>query len=285
MAYLSKHLSFDAIWDADTKSTHVAIFVMGEDEDAIELRSDNIDDLPDYFGEADAENFWTTEQPVARVVRDMLAMGYTYVAREGHGTDDEAEEPASYLDTMQVFANLTPREARMLTALLLDEMVQSLPGGGDWRLTDNQERAYWELVDRLKGTPAVQSGDLTEDVADFHRAMDMPVLYTPQFVPSRAELRAKLIREEAKETCDAIEAGDMTQIADGIVDTIYVCVGAALEFGIPVRDVWDIVHKANMAKVDPATGKVIKREDGKVLKPEGWVAPDDTIEALLASYA
>jgi predicted HAD superfamily Cof-like phosphohydrolase len=35
-----------------------------------------------------------------------------------------------------------------------------------------------------------------------------------------------------------------------------------------------------MAKVDPATGKVIKRADGKVLKPEGWTPPD--VAAALA---
>ena len=29
----------------------------------------------------------------------------------------------------------------------------------------------------------------------------------------------------------------------------------------------------NFAKIDPTTSKVIKREDGKVLKPQGWKAP------------
>jgi hypothetical protein len=29
----------------------------------------------------------------------------------------------------------------------------------------------------------------------------------------------------------------------------------------------------NFAKIDAETGKVRKREDGKVLKPEGWQAP------------
>jgi len=29
-----------------------------------------------------------------------------------------------------------------------------------------------------------------------------------------------------------------------------------------------------MAKVDPVTGKVKRREDGKILKPEGWTPPD-----------
>ena len=55
---------------------------------------------------------------------------------------------------------------------------------------------------------------------------------------------------------------------------IYIAVGTALELGIPLEPVWDEVHRSNMAKVDPETGKVRKREDGKVLKPEGWVRPD-----------
>jgi len=30
----------------------------------------------------------------------------------------------------------------------------------------------------------------------------------------------------------------------------------------------------NFAKIDKETGKVRKREDGKVLKPLGWAAPE-----------
>ena len=33
-----------------------------------------------------------------------------------------------------------------------------------------------------------------------------------------------------------------------------------------------LVH-TNFAKIDPETGKVNKRKDGKVLKPEGWEPP------------
>jgi len=32
--------------------------------------------------------------------------------------------------------------------------------------------------------------------------------------------------------------------------------------------------KTNFAKIDFETGKVIKRSDGKVLKPVGWQAPE-----------
>ena len=31
-----------------------------------------------------------------------------------------------------------------------------------------------------------------------------------------------------------------------------------------------VVHAANMAKRDPATGEFKKRADGKIIKPEGW---------------
>ncbi|MCR6636739.1 MazG nucleotide pyrophosphohydrolase domain-containing protein [Devosia sp.] len=115
---------------------------------------------------------------------------------------------------------------------------------------------------------------LLDDVAGFHRACDLPVLPKPQFVPERAALRAALLAEECQETVEALERGDMEKIADGLADVIYVAVGTALEFGIPLERVWAEVHRSNMAKVDPATGKVVKRADGKVLKPEGWAPPD-----------
>jgi len=35
-----------------------------------------------------------------------------------------------------------------------------------------------------------------------------------------------------------------------------------------------VVHAANMAKRNPATGKFEKRADGKIIKPPGWKAPD-----------
>lgn len=34
------------------------------------------------------------------------------------------------------------------------------------------------------------------------------------------------------------------------------------------------VARSNISKIDPVTGTVIKREDGKVLKPANWTPPD-----------
>jgi predicted HAD superfamily Cof-like phosphohydrolase len=106
------------------------------------------------------------------------------------------------------------------------------------------------------------------DVADFHRAVvGMVDPATPKI--RRPELRAALIEEEARETVEAIRAGDLVGAIDGMCDVLCVIYGTAAEFGIDLAPFWDEVHRTNMAK---AGGPV--REDGKRLKPEGWQPPD-----------
>jgi predicted HAD superfamily Cof-like phosphohydrolase len=79
----------------------------------------------------------------------------------------------------------------------------------------------------------------------------------------------ELIREEIQETLQAMLDNDLIEIADGIVDSIVVLIGAAVTYGIDIRPIWSIIHKTNMAKKG---GKI--REDGKQLKPEDWQPPD-----------
>jgi predicted HAD superfamily Cof-like phosphohydrolase len=104
-------------------------------------------------------------------------------------------------------------------------------------------------------------------VEEFHRAFKHPVGDAPAI--RRPELRVKLIREESKEICDAIEAGDLVEAIDGVCDLLYVTIGAAVEFGVDIEPIFDEVHRSNMAKLGGPT-----REDGKTLKPEGWRPPD-----------
>lgn len=66
----------------------------------------------------------------------------------------------------------------------------------------------------------------------------------------------------------------VAELVDGAVDTIVVCLGLLHSLGIDPGKAWAEVHRSNMAKIDPATGKVLKREDGKVQKPAGWTPPD-----------
>jgi predicted HAD superfamily Cof-like phosphohydrolase len=109
--------------------------------------------------------------------------------------------------------------------------------------------------------------NIQSDVTDFHEAFGIPIANSPGI--RRAELRAKLIEEEAKEAAAAIRAEDLVESIDGLCDLLCVVYGAALEFGIDLAPFWAEVHRPNMAK---AGGPI--REDGKVLKPEGWTRPD-----------
>lgn len=115
----------------------------------------------------------------------------------------------------------------------------------------------------------------TVDVSEFHRSCDVPIAAAPIVAsPRRAKLRLSLLREELKETEVAMRKGDLVQIADGLADLLYVTIGTALEYGIPIDRVFAEVHRSNMTKVDPKTGKVRKRRDGKILKPKTWRPPD-----------
>lgn len=112
--------------------------------------------------------------------------------------------------------------------------------------------------------------DWFADVLAFHRKFGCAVGTTPA-VPGQGtvELRKSLNNEEHGETLRAMDAGDLAGIADGVVDDIYVKLGTLISYGIDPRPIWRAVHETNMAKVGGAM-----REDGKVLKPPGWVAPD-----------
>ena len=83
-----------------------------------------------------------------------------------------------------------------------------------------------------------------------------------------------LIEEEFNELNEAVEAGDKVEQLDALVDILVVTMGAIRTGGFDGEGAWKEVMDTNFAKIDPETGKVRKREDGKVLKPEGWKAPE-----------
>lgn len=115
---------------------------------------------------------------------------------------------------------------------------------------------------------------LLADVTAFHRAMNSPIGDEPDIDFTRTDLRVSLLDEEVNELKMAIRNGEVVDLADALADIVYVTIGAAVEFGIPLDRVWAEVQGSNMRKVDPTTGLVRKREDGKVLKPDDWMPPD-----------
>lgn len=87
-------------------------------------------------------------------------------------------------------------------------------------------------------------------------------------------LYLNLIREETKELAEAISANDPVEQLDALIDILVVTIGAIHSMGADAEGAWKEVMKTNFAKIDKETGKVRKREDGKVLKPTGWTAPE-----------
>ena len=75
--------------------------------------------------------------------------------------------------------------------------------------------------------------DSLNQVAEFHRTFNAPILDTPQ-IPSeeRARLRVKLLQEELDELKEAIANNDLVEVADALCDLQYVLSGAVLEFGL-----------------------------------------------------
>ena len=88
-------------------------------------------------------------------------------------------------------------------------------------------------------------------VAEFHKTFQHPILDQPE-IPSeaRCKLRVSLIAEELKELEEAIEAKDLTEIADALCDIQYVLSGAILEFGLKDKftELFDEVQRSNMSK-------------------------------------
>ena len=94
------------------------------------------------------------------------------------------------------------------------------------------------------------------------------------------KLYVDLISEEYQELHDAIKEHDKVETLDALIDILVVTIGAINSMGADGEGAWNEVMQTNFAKIDPETAKVRKREDGKVLKPEGWKAPE--LEPFLA---
>ena len=109
-----------------------------------------------------------------------------------------------------------------------------------------------------------------KDQEKFMTACDQSV---DKYNESQYNMYKSLIDEEFKELQQAY---DMEAELDALVDILVVTIGAIHSAGFDGEGAWNEVMRTNFAKIDPTTGKVRKREDGKVLKPDGWRPPNLT---------
>lgn len=115
---------------------------------------------------------------------------------------------------------------------------------------------------------------IVQSLLEFNEAFDIPKLETPNLGPKELiELRIKLLTEEVQEYAEAARSGDLVEVLDALADIGYILAGTIINHGMQdiYDDAFNEVHRSNMSKL--VDGKVIRREDGKVLKPEGWQPP------------
>jgi len=109
------------------------------------------------------------------------------------------------------------------------------------------------------------------DQEKFMKACDQSV---EGFNQEQFRLYVNLIKEEHTELIEAINNYDEVETLDALIDILVVSIGAIHSMGADGEGAWKEVMHTNFAKIDKDTGKVRKREDGKVLKPLGWKAPE-----------
>ena len=108
------------------------------------------------------------------------------------------------------------------------------------------------------------------DQEKFMKACDQSV---EGFNADQFNMYLTLIEEEADELGEAIKNHDQVETLDALIDILVVTIGAIHSAGFDGESAWKEVMSTNFAKIDRETGKVRKREDGKVLKPTGWHPP------------
>lgn len=117
-----------------------------------------------------------------------------------------------------------------------------------------------------------------EQVKEFHDKFDHPVSETPVLMTKeRAEKRYKWMLEEIDEF---LEAEDITEQADAMIDTIYFALGTLVEMGVKPEPLFDIVQHANMSKLWD-DGLPHYNKDGKTIKPAGWEDPHSKLKEAI----
>jgi predicted HAD superfamily Cof-like phosphohydrolase len=89
------------------------------------------------------------------------------------------------------------------------------------------------------------------------------------------QLKHKILMEELDEYLIANNHNDEVEIADAIVDILYIAFGLVTKHGLDdvIEDLFAEVHASNMSKLGE-DGNPIIRNDGKILKGPNYFKPD-----------
>ncbi len=117
-----------------------------------------------------------------------------------------------------------------------------------------------------------------------HFQLEKLGLYFGQLSPQESWKNSEpLLLEEIVELLKAVHSDNKVAIADALGDLVYLAYGMAHQIGIPLDQVLDAIHQANMKKIRGAKpGREHVAYD--VVKPEDWEGPEKVICALLEVF-
>ena len=111
-------------------------------------------------------------------------------------------------------------------------------------------------------------------VGVFMKTFGQEVKNKPSFSTDKInQLRISLIQEELDELKEAMTNNDLLEVADALIDLLYVTYGAGHAFGIDLDKCFNEVQNSNMSKLGE-DGKPIYNELGKVMKGPNYFKPD-----------
>ena len=123
----------------------------------------------------------------------------------------------------------------------------------------------------IKGRFKLRSKQVSNPFRDQEKFMRACEQTVGEFNEAQYQLYCNLISEEFNEL---IASTTKVDDLDALIDILVVTVGAIHSLGVDAEGAWKEVMSTNFAKIDKQTGRVRKREDGKVLKPAGWTPPE-----------
>lgn len=118
-----------------------------------------------------------------------------------------------------------------------------------------------------------------KDVREFQIRFGHPVADKPTFMEvSRAQKRYNWMLEEINEF---LEADEIVEQADAMIDLIYFALGTLVELGIRPDPLFRVVQNANMSKLWP-DGTPHYNDEGKTIKPPTWEDPHEKLKEVIA---
>lgn len=122
-----------------------------------------------------------------------------------------------------------------------------------------------------------------EDVRKFHEKFGRQYDGPPRILSTEeVAFRLGFLEEELEELRKAVNDQDLAEIADALVDLVWVALGTAERCGLAFNRHWAEVRAANMRKVPVAHSGESKRGSAlDIKKPPGWRGPEH--EAILSA--